>query len=379
MTAAIEAMPGTGSVAILAALGLSVATFYRGRKPKPPAPKRPAPARTLSPEERTALLEVLHEERFRDSPPAEIIPVLLAEGKYLASERTMYRVLADNHEVRERRNQLVHPVYAKPELIATAPNQVWSWDITKLLTFEKFSYLYLYVIMDIFSRYVVGWLLSSKENAVLATRLINETVAKHDVAPGELTVHADRGAPMRSKLLSQLLAQLDVTKSHSRPHTSNDNAFSESQFKTMKYHRDFPGRFHGDGDGNAFCKPWFNWYNEEHHHSGIAMLTPADVHFARAEEVLKHRHDVMMATYDARPERFVNGPPRLGQLPSAVYINPPTTTAAPATGSEPALGLATPSPAPGERQPPPGGLAAAVAAMPFSLTATFTDTGGNVH
>lgn len=325
MNAAAEVMPKVGAVAVLEALGLSPATFYRHRKAREPKRPRPTPARALSSQERQAVLDVLHEERFADRTPAEVVAALLTEGRYIASERTMYRVLERAGEVKERRRQLVHPAHKKPELVATAPNQVWSWDITKLLTFEKFVYLYLYVVMDIFSRYVVGWLLADRESAMLATRLIDETVAKHDVRPGEIILHADRGAPMRSKLLSQLLADLDVGRSFSRPHTSNDNPFSESQFKTLKYHPSFPRKFHGDVDGLAFCRPFFDWYNNDHHHSGIAMLTPADVHFGRAERALDERHAVVMAAYHEHPERFVHGPPRRAVLPPAVYINPPSS------------------------------------------------------
>jgi putative transposase len=294
-----------------------------------------------------------------DRPPAEVVAALSSEGKYLASERTMYRILAANAEVRERRNQLVHPEYKKPELVATGPNQVYSWDITKLMTFEKFVYLYLYVVMDIFSRYVVGWLLASAENASLAKRLIEETIAKHDVVPGTITLHADRGAPMRSKLLAELLAKLDVVRSFSRPHTSNDNPFSESAFKTMKYNPSFPKKFHGDVDARAFCKPYFDWYNNEHHHSGIALLTPADVHFCRADAELRHRHDVKLAAYSAHPERFVHGPPRIDALPSAVYINPPTAIEA--------LSSSSPKTLP------------AIIDIPFSTTTTFMNTGGIAH
>lgn len=376
MNAAREVMPATGVVAILAALGLSAATFYRGLKPKEPAPPRPTPARALSPIERQAVLDALHEERFRDLSPAEVHAQLLGEGKYLGSERTMYRILASQNEVKERRNQLVRPAPVKPELIATGPNQVWSWDITKLLTFEKFVYLYLYVIMDIFSRYIVGWMLAARENATLATQFIDETIAKYDVPPGQLTLHADRGAPMRSKLLIELLAKLDTAKSYSRPHTSNDNPFSESAFKTLKYHPTFPRKFHGDVDGRAFCKPYFDWYNDHHHHSGIALLTPADVHFGRADEILRRRHDVKLAAFQAHPERFVNGPPRMIDLPRAVYINEPSILGTlTATGSEPALRLATPSTPHGATGP----LLAGTSDVPFSSTTTFMNTGGHAH
>jgi len=352
MTAALQVMPITGPVAVLMALGLSTATFYRRRQPKLPAPQRKAPARSLSLVERQSVIDVLHEDRFVDLPPAEVAATLLSEGRHLCSERTMYRILDANHEVKERRNQLVHPVRAKPELIATGPNQVWSWDITKLLTFEKLVYLCLYVIIDIFSRYVVGWLLARNESAVLAKQLVDDTVRKYDVAPKVLTLHADRGAPMRSKLLAQLLADLEVGKSFNRPHTSNDNPFSESHFKTLKYHRGFPGKFQNVDDGRVFCTPFFDWYNNRHNHSGIAMLTPADVHFGRAHDELCKRHDGKMAHYHQYPERYVNGPPRLEVLPPAVYINPPSMTESPtSTGAEPAAVRRARATAPQQRTP----------------------------
>jgi putative transposase len=234
----------------------------------------------------------------------------------------MYRLLEANGEVKERRDQLRHPAYTRPELIAVRPNDVWSWDITKLRTHVKFEYLYLYVILDIFSRYVVGWLLAEHENAQLAERLIKETCDKHGATPGYL--HADRGAPMKSKLLIQLLANLDVTRSHSRPHVSNDNPFSESQFKTLKYHPSFPERFGGLDDGLTFCRTFFPWYNDEHHHGGIAYLTPHEVHYGKADDVLRRRHEVLMESYNLHPERFVRGPPRVPSLARAVYINPPS-------------------------------------------------------
>jgi putative transposase len=325
MSAAAETIPTLGVVATLDALSLSTSTFYRLQQPSRPSQRR-TPARALSTTEQQAALDALHEERFQDRPPAEVVASLAAEGRYVASERTLYRLLAKHDEVRERRNQLVHPKYAKPELVATAPNQVWSWDITKLLTTTKLVYLYLYVVIDIYSRYVVGWLLAERENAALAARLVDEVVARNDVKPGCITLHADRGAPMRSKLLSQLLAELDVNKSFSRPHTSNDNPYSESHFKTLKYHPGFPRKLRNLEDGLAHCRRFFSWYNDEHHHSGIELLTPSDVHFGRADAMLKQRHDVMMAAYAQHPERFVHGPPRLRQLPSQVAINPPSTS-----------------------------------------------------
>jgi putative transposase len=266
---------------------------------------------------------VLHSERFVDRAPAEVYATLRDEGRYLCSERTMYRLLAANQEVRERRDQLRHPAYKKPELVATGPNQVWSWDITKLKTEAKWVYLYLYVILDIFSRYVVGWMLAEHENARLAERLVRETYDKHGVAPGQLVLHADRGSPMKAKPMVQLLSALDVVRSHSRPHVSDDNPFSESQFRTLKYHPGFPDRFGGLDDGLAFCRTFFPWYNDEHHHGGIAFLTPSDVHYGRTDEVLRRRREALTAAYAAHPERFPHGLSAPAALPSAVWINKP--------------------------------------------------------
>jgi putative transposase len=325
MKAAVDVMPTTGARPILNALGLSAATFYRQRTPKSLAAPavRAAPARALSEAERTRILNALHSERFVDRAPAQVVATLLDEGIYHCSERTMYRLLEQHGEVKERRNQLRHPEYKKPELVATAPNQVWSWDITKLRTFVKLKYLYLYVILDIFSRYVVGWMLAEHENATLAKQLIAETCLRHDVNPKQLVLHSDRGSPMRSNTLAQLLATLDVTASFSRPHVSDDNPFSESQFKTLKYHSTFPDRFGGLPDGKPFCEKFLTWYNREHHHSGIAYLTPYDVHYGNAAQKLAQRHSVQLAAYQAHPERFIHGPPRLLTLPPAVYINKP--------------------------------------------------------
>lgn len=331
-------MPVTGVLPILAALGLPRATFYRQRTPQygPSAP-RPTPARALTEVERVSVLDVLHSERFMDRAPADVVATLADEGKYLASERTMYRILDDNHEVRERRNQLRHPEYKRPELIATGPNQVWSWDITKLKTFKKFVYLHLYVLLDIFSRYAVGWMLARHENAARAKRLITETCERQDVKEHQLVLHSDRGAPMRSGTLAQLLATLDVASSFSRPHVSNDNPFSESQFRTLKYSPGFPDRFGGIDDGLAHCKAFFHWYNTEHHHSGIAFLTPHQVHHGEHQAALQRRHRAKMEAWEAHPTRFINGPPSVEVLPPAVYINPPATepTQSPTTPKAP--------------------------------------------
>ncbi len=336
MNAAVEAMASVAARPVLSALGLSPATYYRRRLPtRPPVACRPSPARSLDEAEQQVVLDVLHSPRFVDKSPAEVFATLLDEEAYLCSERTMYRLLAANDEVRERRDQLRHPQYKKPELMATGPNQVWSWDITKLKTHAKWVYLYLYVILDIFSRYVVGWLLAENESSTLAERLVRETYDKHGIAPGQLVFHADRGPAMKAKPLVQLLAALDVVRSHSRPHVSNDNPFSESQFKTLKYHPSFPDRFGGLDDGLAFCREFFPWYNCEHHHSGIAYLTPHDVHYGRAAEVLRRRDEVMLAAYARHPERF-RRPPTPMVLPPAVWINPPSPTDLREAGSEPA-------------------------------------------
>lgn len=324
---AVVALRGSVPVAPLcAALGVSRATVHRRLTPCTPVAPRPTPQRALTDTERQRIVEVLCSARFVDRSPAAVVHTLLDEGQYLASERTLYRVLAAHGEVKERRNQLSHPKHVRPELVATAPNEVWSWDITKLRTTVKWSYFYLYVLLDLFSRYVVGWMVARQESAAFAQRLIEESVTRHDVEPGTLVLHADRGAPMTSKTLAQLLADLDVTRSFSRPHTSNDNPFSESQFKTAKYHPSYPGRFVALEEALGWGRTFFPWYNHEHRHSGIAFLTPADVYFGRAEVVLAQRHATRLAAYAEHPERFPNGPPRRQLFPAATYINPPHPT-----------------------------------------------------
>jgi putative transposase len=277
--------------------------------------------RALSKEERAQVLSVLHEPRFEDQSPAEVYATLLDEERYLCSERTFYRVLAASAEIRERRAQLRHPHYAAPELLATRPNELWSWDITKLRGPVKWTYYYLYVILDVFSRYVTGWLLAERESAALARRLIAETCERQEITPGTLTIHADRGPSMTSKSVAWLLADLSVTRTHSRPHVANDNPFSESQFKTLKYRPDFPDRFASPSHARAFCGDFFPWYNHEHHHAGLSFLTPRDVHFGLAPEKIEKRRAILAAAYAARPERFVRGVPRPGSLPERVWIN----------------------------------------------------------
>jgi putative transposase len=306
-----------------AAFGIVRSGFYRGLGPaKEPAP-RPSPPRTLSAEERQAVLATLHSDRFIDTAPATVYATLLDEGRYHCSIRTLYRILDEQAEVKERRNQFRHPVYQKPELLATAPNHVWSWDISKLLGPVKWSDYYLYVILDIFSRYVVGWMVAPAASAVLAQRLITDTCTKQQIEPGQLTLHAACGSSMKSKPVAVLLADLGITKTHSRPYTSDDNPFSESQCKTLKYRPDFPARFGSLEDARVFCQTFFAWYNREHRHSGIGLMTPAAVHEGRASAMRDARQQVLRAAYAAHPERFVRKLPQPPILPHAVWINPP--------------------------------------------------------
>jgi putative transposase len=308
---------------VCSAVGLPRATFYRLRRPRLAPAARPKPRRALDAAEESAVVSALHDERFVDLAPREIHAILLDEGRYLCSPRTMYRILAKRAELRERRDQLQHPVYEKPELLATKPDQVWTWDITKLRGPAKWTYFNLYVMLDIFSRYVVAWMVAHRESAVLAERLIRAAAEKQGIQPGELTIHADRGSPMKAKSVAQLYDDLGVVQSHSRPHVSNDNPYSESTFKTLKYDPEFPDRFGSIQDARARCVAFFAWYNREHRHSGIGFLTPEVVHYGRADAVVEGRRSVLNAAYAARPDRFVNKPPSPPAAPVAAWINPP--------------------------------------------------------
>jgi len=329
MEAIREDSPRLGIAPLCRALGVPRSSVHRTwRRERTPISRqpRPSPARALDAAERLAVLDILHESRFVDQPPAQVYATLLDEGVYKCSERTMYRILHHAGEARERRNQLEHPVYTRPELLAVGPNEVWSWDITKLKGPAKWTHYHLYVILDIFSRYVVGWMVASCESASLAHRLIGETCLKQKIAEKQLTIHADRGSSMRSRCVAMLLSDLGITKTHSRPHVSNDNPFSESHFKTLKYRPAFPERFGSIEDARAFCMTFFNWYNTEHHHSALAWLSPEDVHYGRGLKILADRQAVLDASYQQHPERFVRGCPRVPELPSAVWINPPQET-----------------------------------------------------
>lgn len=296
---------------------------YRARQPKAAAPVRPPPSHALSPAEKARVREVLNSERFMDQAPRQVYARLLDEGTYLCHWRTMYRILSAHDEVRERRLVRRHPTYQKPELLATAPNQVWSWDITRLRGEASGIHYPLYTLLDIFSRYVVGWMIAEAESSQLAKQLIAASAHKHGIQPDQLTLHADNGRPMKGKPLSQLLVDLGITRSHTRPHTSDDNPFSEAQFKTMKYRPDYPDRFASIGAARQWARPFFDWYNHDHYHSGLNLLTPASVHYGDALRVQLQRQTVMSVAYQAHPERFMHGLPSVKGAPTAVYINPP--------------------------------------------------------
>jgi putative transposase len=338
MVVATELAPSVGIAPACLALGVSRAGFYRRQKPTllpgPTKDRCPSP-RSLNHTERRNVLDLLNSPQFVDRAPAQIHAALLDQGVYHCSTRTMYRILHDNLEVRERRDQLQHPQYHKPELIASGPCQVWSWDITLLPGPAKGSRYHLYVILDIFSRYAVGWLLAHRECSELATRLIRETCEKQDVQTDQLTIHSDRGPAMKSLTVAQMLAALGVVKSHSRPHISNDNPFSESQFKTFKYQPDFPDRFASYNEALAYCTQFFDWYNNHHYHSGLNMLTPGSVHYGNDVNIVANRRRTLEAAYAAHPERFVNGLPTQQIAPQAVYINQPQISHTPTTTTIP--------------------------------------------
>jgi transposase InsO family protein len=351
--------PGVSIAAACAALGVSRATLYRGTSPpRPPAIRQRAPSpRRLDESERQAIVDVMHSPEFADQPPMEVFATLLSRGVYLASMRTIYRVLTELGESKERRNQRHPHQYVKPSLTATAPNQVWTWDITKLATLQKGIFLHAYVIIDLFSRYIVGWMVAAKECKHLAAQLFADTVARHGIAPG-LTVHSDRGSAMKSDTLAQLLATLGVDQSFSRPHVSDDNAFSEAQFKTLKYQPDYPGRFAGELHARGWLEIFFGWHNDDHHHSGLALFTPAEVFFGRVAAVHSVRQATLDAAYAMHPERFPNGSPIAALPPAHVHINPlealsvsvdhtePGNAPAVATEDPPANAMSTPQPAP---------------------------------
>jgi putative transposase len=308
-----------------AALGVPRSSRYAARHPRPKQdrPPAPPPPRTLTVCEKASVRETLNSDRFVDQAPREVYATLLDEGTYLCSIPSMYRILRENAEVVERRNQLRHPTYVKPQLLATGPNEVWTWDITKLLGPLVGVYFYLYVLLDLFSRFVVGWLIAEREAAALAEQLIADSCLRQQIGRDQLTLHSDRGAPMTAKSLTVLLADLGVLPSLARPRIPDDNAFSEAQFKTVKYHPTFPGRFGGVLDARTWAQKLFYWYNYAHHHTALGLMTPAAVHTGLAPQLHQQRQGVLAAAYAAHPERFVRGLPQPPALPSAVWLNPP--------------------------------------------------------
>ncbi len=365
--------PTVGVTDACRAIGISRATWYRrrARRDTPSTlPRSRSHPRRLSDAERQRVLEVLCRDEFIDRAPREVYAILLERGEYLCSVRTMYRILVEQRAVRERRRVRNHPENAVPRCCATAPNQLWSWDITKLPGPQR-MFFSLYVVLDVFSRYVVAWLLAERESAYLATRLIEQTIVSAGIAADQLTVHADRGAPMTSKSIAQMLADLGVERSHSRPRVSNDNPFSEAQFKTMKYCPAWPGQFSGYRHAREWSASFTGWYNHDHRHEGIGFFTPADVHFGRHIEIAHVRRSTLGTAYAAHPERFVSGPPTPPSVPSEVWINRPTertiTMPAPVALLAPAL--------PGGRGVPrgEGPRLPLVAASHASVTTTVVD------
>jgi putative transposase len=316
-------IPIVGVVAACTALGVSRASYYRVQKPKPEPAPRPRPARALTDEERAHVLVTLDSEAFMDMAPGQVYAKLLEDGEYLCSTRTMYRVLADADQVRERRAQRRHPEYKKPQLVATAPNQVWSWDTTKLPGPTKGTYYTLYVILDIFSRYIVGWQVTERESAAAAQELIAACCGQQRIVREQLTVHSDRGSPMVAKSTAQLYIDLGVAKSHSRPHTSNDNPYSESNFRTLKYRPDMPDQLGSLPHARQVVRQLVDWYNDEHYHVGLALLHPVDVHYGRTADIVAARQRVLDEAHRRHPERFVRGQPTQKTPPAAAWINPP--------------------------------------------------------
>jgi len=316
-------IPLIGVVAACAALGVNRASYYRAQQPKPEPKPRLRPARALSDEERAHVLATLDSEPFMNKAPAQVYASLLEDGEYLCSPSTMYRILADADQVRERRAQRCHPEYKKPQLVAKAPNQVWSWDTTKLPGPAKGMYFVLYVVLDIFSRFIVGWQVATRESATLAQELIAACCEQQGIVPGQLTAHADRGSPMVAKSTAQLYLDLGIAKSHSRPHTSNDNPYSESNFRTMKYRPEMPEQLGSLEHARQVVHALVDWYNEDHYHVGLALLHPVDVHYGRTAQIVAARQRVLDAAHHRHPERFVRGRPTQKAPPPAAWINPP--------------------------------------------------------
>lgn len=320
-------VPLVGVVAACAALCMSRSRYYRAQKPAAAPTPRPSPPRTLSDDERAKVLATLDSDEYMDKAPAQVFAALLELGIYLCSIRTMYRILAANDQVRERRAQRQHPTYTKPQLVATAPNQVWTWDITKLPGATKGTYFSLYVILDLFSRYIVGWQVATRESAAVYQELVEACCKDQGVVPEQLTIHSDRGAPMTAKSTALLYADLGIIKSHSRPYTSNDNPYSEANFRTLKYRPDMPEQLGSVEHARQVVRALVGWYNDEHYHLGLALMHPADVHHGRTADIVAARQRVLDAAHAAHPDRFVTGRPIQKAPPPAAWINPPATEA----------------------------------------------------
>ena len=326
--AAEQLAPKVGLASACRALGVARASVYRARQPAQRGPRgaRSSSPRALSQNERATVLDILHEDRFVDQAPPAVYAALLEEGRYVCSIRTMYRLLHDAGEVPQRRHQRRHPRLEPPRLMADAPNQVWTWDITRLPGTRKWETYPLYVVLDLFSRYVVAWMVATRESATYAKRLITNACNKQGIQPGQLTLHQDRGAPMTAKTFSQLLMDLDILASYARPRVSDDNPYSESQFKTLKYAPSYPGRFTGPQEARTYLQTFFSWYNTQHRHSGLGLLTPDTVHHGLTQQVQADRQSVLDQAYHNHPERFVKGHPRPPRVPDQVWINQPQNT-----------------------------------------------------
>lgn len=325
MNASYELSKSTSVAAACDSFGLARSSFYRALEPKqkPTLAAKKGNPLALNDQETEQVIEALNSQEYLDKTPYEVYGSLIDKGLYLCSIRTMYRILKQSQQSQERRKGHRQKNYTKPELLATQPNQVWSWDITKLKMGTKWSYAYLYVIIDIFSRYVVGWMIAECESALLAEQFIAQTLEKQNIEPNQLTLHADRGSSMKSKTVAQLLSDLKVLKTHNRPHVSNDNPYSESQFKTLKYQPSFPQRFGSIQDARSYCETFFPWYNKEHHHSSIALLTPEMVHYGKHKQIIESRNQVLFEAFQKNPQRFKNIQPTHPPIPSAVWINKP--------------------------------------------------------
>ena len=330
MTLLEEASVSYGTTTACQALAVPRSWYYRQKaagglaQEKPES--RPTPKQALSEVEKVEVRTILNSERFADESPREVYATLLDEGVYHCHWRTMYRILSEHDEVRERRNQRQHPQSTKPQLVASGPNELWSWDITLLSGPARRLFYYLYVILDVFSRLVVGWMVAEGESSELAETVIAAACNKQNIRRDQLTLHADRGSAMRAKTVAQLLADLGVTKTHARPYTPNDNPYSEAQFKTMKYRPDYPDRFKSLDHAQSWARAFFTWYNHRHHHTGLGLMTPAVVHYGQADEVRAQRQHVLDEAYAAHPERFVKGRPIAPKAPEQVWINPPQPT-----------------------------------------------------